>query len=331
MAVSAAKSSLADYGTMLLEVSTSSHGVCAPPRSITVSIVETKRNMERRLKAMQFIGQKPSRRFWVTTACLMGAAILGVLPWRVVGQATPPECNPVDLTSFYDDTFKLPSAWHAVPLGMQTFANIPFQVGGHLHLWGEGPAKIGRFYQERVNDIPASGRFQTLYVLHATTFAAADGTPIAEVVFRYVDDSSVTNAILYGTDSRDFWQPMAEHDPLPTNSLSKVVWSGDYPDLPDWVRSLRLFGMAIQNPKPESEVKGIDLISTKSPVSWIVLAVTTGPQGMLKADPMLQQEEPVPTEAVSVAVSAVDMDSGDPISEARFSATYLMGSHQLRL
>ena len=330
LAVSAAKSSLADYGTMLLEVSTSCHSAFAAQRSITVSIVETKRNLERRLKAMQFIGQKPSRRIWAATACLMGAATLGVLPWGCATKPALRESNvrPVDLTSFYDDTFQLPSSWHAVPRGVNRFANIPFQVGGHLHLWGEGPAKLGRFYQERVNGIPASGRFQTLYLLHATTFAAAHETPIAEVVFRYVDGSSVTNAILYGTDSRDFWQPMAERDPLPINSLSKVVWRGDYPDLPDWVRSLRLFGTAMPNPKPESEVKAIDLISTKSPVSWIVLALTTGPQGMLKPDPTLQRDEPIPSEGVSVAVRARDMDSGDALPEARFSVTYLIGAQR---
>jgi beta-lactamase regulating signal transducer with metallopeptidase domain/biotin carboxyl carrier protein len=86
LAVRAAKSTLTDYGTMLLDISTSSNGAFAPPRSISVSIVETKRNLERRIKAMRCIGQKPSRRIWVATACLVGSAALGVLPWRVVGQ-----------------------------------------------------------------------------------------------------------------------------------------------------------------------------------------------------------------------------------------------------
>jgi hypothetical protein len=49
------------------------------------------------------------------------------------------------------------------------------------------------------------------------------------------------------------------------------------------VKSLRLFGTGISNPKHESEVKGMDLVSTKSQVTWVVVAVTTGPSGLLKA------------------------------------------------
>jgi beta-lactamase regulating signal transducer with metallopeptidase domain/biotin carboxyl carrier protein len=90
LAVWAARSPLTAYGTMLLDISTSSRGAFPPPRSMTVSIVETKRNLERRLKAMQFIGQKPSRGLRLVTACLMGAAALGVLPWCAVGQSPLP-------------------------------------------------------------------------------------------------------------------------------------------------------------------------------------------------------------------------------------------------
>jgi hypothetical protein len=251
------------------------------------------------------------------------------LPSGPSTSTTAPEqpSNPVDLVTFYDHdaTFDAPGCWQAVPRGLQTLANIPFRVGGVIQLWGEGPAGIGRNYRESVESIPATGKFQTLYVLHGASFTTVDGTPIADVAFRYSDGSSATNSILYGTDSRDWWQPMAEHNPLPANSQSKIIWRGDHPSLPDWVKTLRLFGTSIPNPKPESEVKCVDLVSTKSRVTWIVLALTTGPSGLLRMDPQMEQDESVPTEGTSMALTVLDKDTGQPVPDTRVQVILLIG------
>jgi hypothetical protein len=242
-------------------------------------------------------------------------------------KVTPVPTTPVDLTAVYDhdSSFDSPGCWQAVPRGQQTLGNIPFQIGGLIQLWGEGPAAIGRNYRERVDGIPATGKFQALYVLHGTSFTADRGTPIADVVFRYADGSSATNAIRYWTDSRDWWEPRAEHEPLPTNSASQVVWRGDHPDLPDWVKSLRLFGTGIPNPKPETEVSGVDLISTKSRVTWVVVAVTTGPSGLMKSDSKLDQEQDLRVEEITMTLRALDKETGQPIENTLFTVTLLSG------
>jgi len=246
-------------------------------------------------------------------------------PTSIAAPELPP--HPLDLVSFYDHdaSFDAPGCWQAVPRGLQTLANIPFRIGGVIELWGEGPAGIGRNYRESVEGIPATGKFQTLYILHATSFTTVEGTPIADVVFRYADGSSATNSIRYGTDSRDWWQPTAEHNPLPTNSASRVIWRGDHPSLPDWVKTLRLFGSGIPNPKPESEVKCLDLVSTKSRVTWIVLALTTGPSGVLKADPQLERDEPVPTEETIIELTVLDKDTAQPVPDIRLQVILLSG------
>ncbi len=87
LAVGAAGYRLGDYGAMLLEVATSPNRLAAISRSVTVSIIETKKNLERRLNAMKLIRHTPSRRVWLGTTCLLGTAILGALPWRVTAQA----------------------------------------------------------------------------------------------------------------------------------------------------------------------------------------------------------------------------------------------------
>jgi len=161
-------------------------------------------------------------------------------------------------------------------------------------------------------------------VLHGSSFAGTDGMPIAEVVFRYSDGSSATNAIRFGTDSRDWWEPLAERNPLPTNSASKVVWRGDHPSLPDWVRCLRLFGASLPNPKPEVEVTGVDLLSTRSHVTWVVLAMTTGPAAALKLDAQLENDE-LPAEEIEMSVVGVDAATSQPVRDIRFRVTLLTG------
>ena len=228
--------------------------------------------------------------------------------------------TPMDLRAFYDKdpSFDAPGCWRAVPRGLQTLANVPFRIEGLIQLWGEGPARIGRVYRESVEGIPATGKFQTLYVLHGSSFTTPQGIPIAAVVFRFVDGSAATNLIHYGTDSRDWWQPVAEQNPIPTNSPSQVVWHGDHPSLPDWVKCLRLFGTAIPNPKPECEVRGIDLFSTKSRTTWVVLALTEGPSGLLKAEPQAEEDEDASTPEITLKLKALDKDSRQPVADIRF-------------
>jgi biotin carboxyl carrier protein len=72
---------------MLLEISSLSPGRFRTCRSVAVGIIETKRNLERRLKAMKFIGQKPSTQISLATACLLAFGAVGALPWRMVGRA----------------------------------------------------------------------------------------------------------------------------------------------------------------------------------------------------------------------------------------------------
>jgi hypothetical protein len=241
-------------------------------------------------------------KFWriATIVSILLVAIIVVLAVRKRGssdmaESLPlPNPVPIDLGTFYDveqSTFNAPGCWQAVPRGLQTLGNVPFQIDGLIQLWGRGPAGMGRNYRERVDNLPVSGKFETLYVLHGASFATEDGTPIAEVVIRYKDGSSATNQIEFGTHVRDWWQPRKEQHPTANEEHSKVVWRSNFPGLPSWAKSLRLFGTALPNPQPRKEVASVDLVSTKSQVTWVVLAITTGSAGLLKADPMLDYDQ----------------------------------------
>ena len=245
-----------------------------------------------------------------------------------VAKVLPPfsRLAPVELVDFYDkdSTFDAPGCWQAVPRGDQTFGHIPFRIAGLIELWGEGPGTIGRNYRQSVEGIPVRGKFQSLYVLHGSSFITPNGTPIAQVVLHYADGTKATNFIRYGDDSRDWWEPLSEHNPLPTNSPSQIVWRGDHPSLPDWVKSLRLFGTAIPNPKPDSEVQGVDLVSTRSRTTWVVLALTTGPSGAMRVDPQFEENESA-GEPIAMKLTTLDAETGKPVPGTQYRVTLTAG------
>ena len=71
-----------------------------------------------------------------------------------------------------------------------------------------------------------------------------------------------------------------------TDPKSKLVWSGANSLAPaDRPNQLQFFITEFANPRPEIEVKSIDLVSLKQKPALCIMAMTTGPAGLLKFDP----------------------------------------------
>jgi hypothetical protein len=91
--------------------------------------------------------------------------------------------------------------------------------------------------------------------------------------------------ICYGAHVRDWYQPPNEQVSELTDLKSKTVWRGDNPDSkPDYPIKLRFFVTSITNPRPALEVKAISLASAKGNSAGCILAMTTGPDNLLKVD-----------------------------------------------
>ncbi len=72
-------------------------------------------------------------------------------------------------------------------------------------------------------------------------------------------------------------------------------------------------------------VKGVDLISSRSRVTWVVLAMTAGPSGLLAADPKLERDTDVLPEETTMIVTALDDATGRPIPGMRLDVTLFSG------
>jgi hypothetical protein len=161
-------------------------------------------------------------------------------------------------------------------------------IDGMLVLWGEGNAKSGAVFPEKVDDIPVNRVFDTLYVYHAAFYSSRDGSPVYHLNLQYANGTSSMTTICYGAHLRDWYQPPNEQVSDLTDSKSKMVWRGDNPDSkPDYPIKLRFFVTSITNPRPALEVKSISLVSAKGNSAGCILAMTTGPADLLKVDKLM--------------------------------------------
>jgi len=188
--------------------------------------------------------------------------------------------TPLALTNNYNSGVNGP-----VPSGLHVFNNVPLQIDGAMYLWGSGG---GADYPKKIRDIPLSEIFETLYLYHGSYYGSPPGTPVCDVVFRYVDDTSVTNRLFYETDILDWYAPGGTRVKGPSGTNSKVAWIGQLTTGNGGIQQLRLCMTAIENPKPTVKVWSIDLYSCESRTVLYIMAMTTG-----KADLM---EDATPTD-----------------------------------
>ncbi|HTB82083.1 MAG TPA: DUF4019 domain-containing protein [Candidatus Sulfotelmatobacter sp.] len=205
---------------------------------------------------------------------------------------------PVDLSSEYtttasqfDQLTDFP-AWKSVPRGTQVFDQVPLQIGGMFCLWGEGCAqgKPPFVFPEATTGIRINRKFETLYIYHGSFYASPEGTPVCDVVFHYEDGSTVTNQMLYGEDFLDWRANVKGGTPIsPAGSNSRLAWVGGSFS-PGKIEPVCFCLTAIENPRPQLPVVSVDLYSRKSRTAAVIMAMTTGPSGLIQEKSAVRPE-----------------------------------------
>lgn len=181
-------------------------------------------------------------------------------------------------------------AWQSVPHGPQTYANVPLQIDGTIFLWGGRNTENGQKYPEKVTGIAVKRKFETLYVYHGAFYEGEAGSPVYEVIFKYVDGTTASNKILNGIDVRDWYAKRTEKVLGPSGRRSVLGWDGDHIS-GDKKQAVRFCLTAIENPRPELEVETLDLVSSKTKTAGCILAMTTGKSGLIRR-PKAEQPKP---------------------------------------
>lgn len=223
-----------------------------------------------------------------TAVVLLSAALWFMVATGRAADTASDTAKPVDLTGQYTVRFSTLTngdwlAMKTIPVGRQVFHHVPFDLGGEILLWGDNrsPSHTSP-YPERVGDIAVNRKFETLYVYHGSYYKSPDGTPVCRAVLHYDDGTAATNTLRFGADILD-WMVGYHEEPLntPYGTNSMLAWVGGQFSEKQKNR-LRFCMTALANPHPDRMVSRIDLISCKTATVPIILAMTTGPAGLMQ-------------------------------------------------
>jgi len=117
--------------------------------------------------------------------------------------------------------------------------------------------------------IAVNRRFVRLHVLHSVWGSAAQDAKVAVYVLHYTDGQSREIPIRYGQHVRDVWR----RDPRPVTGAF-VAWRGESSGANKDSRGVQLFKATWENPRPEVEVRTIDLSRRSDNVYPILLGIT---------------------------------------------------------
>jgi WD40 repeat protein/serine/threonine protein kinase len=192
----------------------------------------------------------------------------------------------VDLSAFYNATLR--ATWNqyqqsdidlsGLPTGMPVLADTPFDVRGLIQICDDRYQE-GRF-PERVTGIPVAtkgGRLRFLLgVLWGHTPEKGgnlpEGTSVASFVVHHADGATSERPLVLGRDALE-WR---REPPPPGEGKPVVAWSGANPDpMSGWrSRTLRLYLVTWNNPRPEEEIVSLDFVSAQQSAAPFLVAVT---------------------------------------------------------
>ena len=120
-------------------------------------------------------------------------------------------------------------------------------------------------------------RARSLYFLHGLGWQEEDGKTVARYVVHFVDGKSNTIEVVYGRDIRNwqFWpERVAQEDggAVPAWKGRQERWKTAWPNC-----GVRLYKLNWTNPRPDVEIKSVDLVSTMTESSPFVIAITAEP------------------------------------------------------
>jgi WD40 repeat protein/predicted Ser/Thr protein kinase len=172
---------------------------------------------------------------------------------------------PANFTDYYTDPVMA-----GVRVGLQTLAGVRFDVRGAVTLFGCDAESYGIHGPEQVTGIKVQQRCKRMHLLHTARWASGiEGEAMAVLVVKYANGQVEKITI------QDLVQ--IAHDWSDSSSAPKqaqVAWVGADPLANSRQYCVRLFKYTWPNPHPDWEISQIDLVSTKSHASYVLVAIT---------------------------------------------------------
>ena len=120
--------------------------------------------------------------------------------------------------------------------------------------------------------IPVNAKAQRIHLLHGALHGEKDGTPLANVIFRYKNGETRTNRLAYGVHARNYLSERKGRTSILADPASSIVWEQSIKSTNDLLA--RLYKTELENPLPDQEIASIDLYSLFNRATPVLFAVT---------------------------------------------------------
>lgn len=177
--------------------------------------------------------------------------------------------------------------WAAVPRGLQRLGGVPFRIEGLIEVTGLNAAREGHFAPPQITGIIVGSRARRLHLLHGALGCEDDGVPLAKLVLHFADGQTHDVRLAYGVHARHVLPPRFERTTELADPQSRQVWAQPIQGEDRAEAGLRLFATAVDNPRPEMEIRSVDWVSLFSRASPVLLGLTVE-----EGPPSGQQPEP---------------------------------------
>lgn len=174
-----------------------------------------------------------------------------------------------------------------VPAGVKVMGKIPFHVGPPYAVTGMEQARAGDFFPTELRGIPVGRAAKRVHLLVTLVGEEKDGTPFAQVVFRYAGGETESVRLAYGVHAREWLRSRAERTSSLADPNCALAWSGAGEERG---AETRLYQTALVNPRPGEAITSLDFVSLFSRATPVLFAVS-----MEAADSALPPSQPVPT------------------------------------
>jgi WD40 repeat protein len=185
------------------------------------------------------------------------------------------EANQIDLSAFYNvDLHTSEGAdFGDMVAGNHTLGGVRFDIRGAVYVSGRIAKDGGSSLPEIITGIKVGKKCQRLHFLQGTGWDAPRGATVGKYILHYADGQQSELPIVFGQDTEAWWRqgpPLASEQP----GAAIPVWSGSNRKTEKDGCSLFLYKSTRENPRPDSELASIDLVSSMSPGAPFLVALT---------------------------------------------------------
>jgi hypothetical protein len=205
-------------------------------------------------------------------------------PAPILPRSPGAPANLIDLGGFYNASLAetwLPTNYAGrgndlsqLPIGLQKFNGVPFDVRGVVQLSGSALENLGGKFPKQVTGIAIDRGATNVHFLQGAAWDALYGTVIGKYVIHYANGEKREAKIVFGKNVRDWWFPPTQ--PQITMEAA-VAWQGYNSASRDVGMAVRIYQYRWTNPLPNEKIARIDFVSAMEKPAPFLLAVTTEP------------------------------------------------------